>query len=249
MSWQLSIRLRLGDLDLDVEMEGASTPVALVGPNGSGKTTLLRTIAGAHHPDSGRIVVGGRALFDSEKGIHLAPNERRVGYVPQGYGLFPHLRVADNVAFGTRTQPQLSRQDRRTIALETLEQLGAVRLADRWPSTLSGGEQQTVALARTLVIDPQLLLLDEPLAALDASARRALRAHLAQHLAERSIPSIVITHDVRDVRALGATVNVIEKGKIIQRGSAHELTEQPATEFVAEFFDTEVSDFTPPKFH
>ena len=243
MSWQLSIQLSLGDFHLDVKMDGNATPVALIGPNGSGKTTLLRTIAGVHHPDSGTIEVGGRILFDSARGIHLSPEERRVGYVPQGYGLFPHLRVADNIAFGTLTQPQLSRRARRNIALETLEQLGAVHLADRWPETLSGGEKQTVALARTLVIDPQLLLLDEPLAALDASARRALRTHLAQHLADRSIPSIVITHDVRDVRALAATVNVIEQGKIIQSGLADELTAQPATDFVAEFFHADVSDF------
>ncbi|MEE2889963.1 MAG: ATP-binding cassette domain-containing protein [Planctomycetota bacterium] len=240
MSWQLSIQLSLGDFQLDVKMDGNATPVALIGPNGSGKTTLLRTIAGAHYPDSGSIEVGGRVLFDSAKGVHLAPEERRVGYVPQGYGLFPHLRVADNVAFGTRTQPQLSRQARRNVALETLEQLGAVHLADRWPATLSGGEKQTVALARTLVIDPQLLLLDEPLAALDAAARRSLRTHLALHLADRKIPSIVITHDVRDVRALAATVNVIEKGKIIQNGSADELAAQPVSDFVAEFFHTEV---------
>ncbi|MGE4620182.1 MAG: ATP-binding cassette domain-containing protein [Planctomycetota bacterium] len=212
MNWQLNIQLSLGDLHLDVEMEGNETPVALIGPNGSGKTTLLRTIAGAHYPDSGHIEVGGHTLFDSSKEIHLSPEERRVGYVPQGYGLFPHLCVADNVAFGTRRQPQLSAQARRAVALETLEQLEAGHLMDRWPATLSGGEKQMVALARSLVIDPQLLLLDEPLAALDATARRSLRKHLAEHLAKRKIPSIVITHDVRDVRALGATIIVIEKG-------------------------------------
>ncbi len=242
MSWQLTIQLSFGEFHLDVEMEGNDTPVALIGPNGSGKTTLLRVIAGAHHPDSGHIEVAGHTLFDSRKGIQLAPEERRIGYVPQGYGLFPHLRVADNVAFGTRRQPHLSTQARRAVAQETLEDLGAAHLIDRWPATLSGGEKQTVALARTLVIDPQLLLLDEPLAALDATARRSLRAHLAEHLAKRQIPSIVITHDVRDVRALGATVDVIEKGKIIQRGTADDLSIQPATEFVAEFFDTLVSD-------
>ncbi|MEC9477039.1 MAG: ATP-binding cassette domain-containing protein [Planctomycetota bacterium] len=242
MSWQLTIQLSFGEFHLDVEMEGNDTPVALIGPNGSGKTTLLRIIAGAHHPDSGHIEVAGHTLFDSRKGIQLAPEERRIGYVPQGYGLFPHLRVADNVAFGTRRQPHLSAQARRAVAQETLEDLGAAHLIDRWPATLSGGEKQTVALARTLVIDPQLLLLDEPLAALDATARRSLRAHLAEHLAKRQIPSIVITHDVRDVRALGATVDVIEKGKIIQRGTADDLSIQPATEFVAEFFDTLVSD-------
>ncbi len=237
MRWQIRVKLELGALDLDVDIAGDTTPVALVGPNGSGKTTLMRTIAGAHRPAAGRIEVGGQLLFDAERRVHLPPEARRVGYVPQGYGLFPHLTVVDNVAFGARAAAGRSRDERRADARTLLDQLDCVHLADRRPGALSGGEQQRVALARALMIDPQILLLDEPLAALDAAARRTLRAYLADRLASTPAPAIVVTHDARDVRALGATVFVLEEGKITQQGTVEALVARPATAFVAEFFD------------
>lgn len=241
MSWQVSVKLRLGALHLDVELDGGAVPVALVGPNGAGKTTLLRAIAGAHRPDSGHIEVNGQCLFDGARDHHLAPEARRVGYVPQGFGLFPHLRVIDNVAFGLLSRaPRLARAERRQTALAKLAEMDCAALADRWPSTLSGGEKQRVALARTLVVDPQLLLLDEPLSALDAVARRALRTYLAEHLAARAIPAIVVTHDVRDVLALDAQVCAIEEGRVVQRGTAAHLAAAPATAFVAEFFGVDL---------
>ena len=227
--------MQVGALQLDVRLEGGERPVALVGPNGSGKTTLLRTIAGAYRPSAGTIAVGDRVLFDPARGIDLPPEERRVGYVPQGYGLFPHLRVLDNVRFGLAGA---SRRDNgaRASALAVLGQLGAVHLAERWPDTLSGGERQRVALARALVIEPRILLLDEPLAALDAAARRAMRRRLAEHLAESAVPALVVTHDVHDIAALNADVFVIEEGRIVQRGPAEALATHPATEFVSEVF-------------
>ncbi len=212
--------------------------MALIGPNGSGKTTLLRTISGGHPPDSGRIRVGGRILYDSDSGIRLAPEQRRIGYVPQGYGLFPHLSVIENVAFGlAAARPRQSRGHRRAAATALLREMDCVHLARRLPATLSGGEKQRVALARALLAEPDLLLLDEPLAALDAATRRDIRRFLASHLAARNTPALVVTHDVRDVRALRApSVYALEGGAVIQSGRPEALAANPATDFVREFF-------------
>jgi ABC-type sulfate/molybdate transport systems ATPase subunit len=235
MSWHVAVRMRLGTLDLDVELRSGETPVALIGPNGSGKTTLLRTIAGAYRPASGFVEIAGSRVFDAAAGIDLAPERRGVGYVPQGYGLFPHLSALENVAFAwiARAAP---RPERREAALRVMERMGCAHLAARSTGGLSGGEQQRVALARALASEPKLLLLDEPLAALDAPARRALRLYLASHLAERR-PALVVSHEARDVRALGAEVHVLEGGRIVQSGTADALAKAPASEFVAAFFE------------
>ena len=234
MMWSVSLQLRVGTGSLDVSLEGDRTPLALVGPNGSGKTTLLRAIVGAHAPARGRVVVGERVLFDADRSICLPPEARGIGYVPQGYGLFPHLRAVDNVAFGL--DRSVGRQARRSAALEMLETMGCGDVAERRPLELSGGEQQRVALARCLMTDPRMLLLDEPLASMDVAVRRTLRAHLGGYLAARGVPAIVVTHDVRDVLALGARVAVLEEGRIVQQGTPEELAARPLTEFVAEFF-------------
>ncbi len=238
MAWRVRVRLRLGALDLDVDLEGGEGPAALIGPNGSGKTTLLRTIAGAHRPDSGLIQLGDRVVYDSDRGIDLPPEARRVGYVPQGFGLFPHLDVVDNVAFAwLARRPRPPRTERQRAASALLERMGCAHLAGRRPTRLSGGEKQRVALARALMIEPWILLLDEPLSALDAAARRELRGYLAEHLATRGCPAIVVTHDARDVRAFDARVHAIEGGRLVQQGDAVQLTAAPATPFLAEFFD------------
>jgi molybdate transport system ATP-binding protein len=230
------VRLALGALDLHVEIAGGADPIALIGPNGSGKTTLLRVIAGALAPDRGEIEVDGEPLFSSARGVLVPIEARRVGYVPQGYGLFPHLRVVDNVAFGLSVGARaLPADQRRAAALATLEALGCAHLADRLPVRLSGGEQQRVALARALVIGPRMLLLDEPLAALDAASRRSVRSSLAERLWALGRPCLVVTHDVRDVEALGAEICVLEGGRVVQRGPVYALREAPATAFVAEF--------------
>jgi molybdate transport system ATP-binding protein len=231
MSWRVAIQGQIGALTLDVAIQGTTAPVALVGPNGCGKTTLLRMIAGAHCPTSGVIQVGGRTLFDSAAGQSLPIEQRRVGYVPQGYGLFPHLRAVDNVAFGL-TGSRASRQQRARVALDSVQ---AGPLSARWPRELSGGEQQRVALARALTIDPAILLLDEPLSALDVAARRSVRAFLVAHLAAQNRPSLVVTHDVRDVVALDARVCVMDAGRVVQDGSVAELRADPVNDFVAEF--------------
>lgn len=232
MMWEASVALRLGSLDLDVDVTGGADPLAIVGPNGSGKTTLLRVLAGAVKPDSGRFSVGGECLIDVDRGIEVPSEQRRMGYVPQGYGLFPHLRAVDNVAFGLKN---VGRTARRSAAKAVLDELGSGHLATRLPATLSGGERQRVALARALMIDPAMMLLDEPLAALDVAARRQLRAFLADRIRSWQRPSVVVTHDARDVAALGARVVVIERGRVTQRGTLDELRTAPASEFVAEF--------------
>lgn len=234
--WRMAVETTLGPLRLEVDLQGEQAPVALVGPNGSGKTTLLRMLAGALTPTAGEIEVDGHLLFSSRRGIDLPPERRRMGYVPQGYGLFPHLRVIDNVVFGLLARrPRQPRARLNQTASEMLSDLGCAELADRLPGQLSGGEQQRVALARALVVDPAMLLMDEPLAALDAGARRRVRAFLAGRLKDVARPSMVVTHDVRDVIALGANVCVLDAGRIVQRGDLRSLQAAPANDFVAEF--------------
>lgn len=235
VSWALRVQARLGSLELDVDVGSDVDVTAIVGPNGSGKTTLLRCVAGALTPAAGHIEVGGHCLFDSAAGLDVPIEHRRVAYVPQGHGLFPHLDVLDNVAFGLSTRRgSISRSTARRRALEMLDELGCRDLGSRRPSTLSGGESQRVALARALVVEPRVLLLDEPLAALDASSRRRTRRFLAEHLRRVGRPSIVVTHDVRDVRELDAHVHVVERGRIVQSGSLDHLARAPVSEFVAE---------------
>ena len=237
MSWRARVQARVGALVLDVAIEGGDEPITVVGPNGSGKTTLLRILAGVAVPDAGRIELRDRVVYCSEDRIALPPEERRIGYVPQGYRLFPHLRVEDNVAFGLAyARPRPRRGQRRRRAREMLERLDAARLADRMPRRLSGGEQQRVALARALVVEPELVLLDEPLSALDAASRRNMRATLVEHLAAHAEAAVVVTHDLRDVMAFGGTVYVLEGGRVVQHGPPETLRAEPATAFVAELF-------------
>lgn len=244
--WQVRLNARMGTFDLDVDLRGGSAPVMLIGPNGAGKTTLLRLITGVYEPHAGLIRIGDDVLYDSERKLTRSPEQRRVAYVPQGHGLFPHLNVTDNVAFGLHAvRPRLSRDHRRKAATALLTDLEATHLVNRLPATLSGGEQQRAALARALLIHPLLLLLDEPLASLDARARRTTRAYLAAQLADREHPTIVITHDARDVLALGADVYAIEDGKIVQHGPAERIASEPATPFLTEFFDSVTADPPP----
>ena len=236
MTWTAAIRARLGAFALDVSLEGDADVLAVVGPNGSGKTTVLRLLAGAVDPERAEIEVGAQVLASTSRGVHVPMERRRVGYVPQGYGLFPHLSVIDNVAFGLSTWPhRLAKAERHARAQRMLEELDCGALAQRRVEGLSGGEQQRIALARALVIEPNLLLLDEPLAALDATTRRTVRRFLADHLPSFGRPCVLVTHDVRDVEALAAAVVVLEQGRVLQRGTLEDLRAAPASDFVAEF--------------
>lgn len=236
MTWSLSVQTHVGTLALDVEMAGTHRPVALIGPNGSGKTTLLRIIAGALPAAVGSLTVKGECWWDSASGTCWPPEDRSVGYLPQGYGLFPHLSVLDNVSFGLSTGgarlPRPTREDRARAALDDV---GCGHLASRRPASLSGGEQQRVALARALVMSPAILLLDEPMAALDAPNRRGVRALLADHLRRVDRPTIVVTHDIRDVVALDAELVVLDRGRVVQAGDLNDIRSGPANAFMQEF--------------
>jgi ABC-type sulfate/molybdate transport systems ATPase subunit len=203
---------------------GAGETVALVGPSGAGKSTVLRAVAGLLDPDEGRIALGDATWFDAPARIALPPERRAVGLVFQDYALFPHLTVAQNVAFGGAGR-----------AAELMERLRIAPLARERPGDLSGGERQRVALARALARDPGVLLLDEPLAALDAHTRAVVRAELAALLAELALPAIVVTHDHRDAIALADRVGVLVDGRLRQLGTPAELLRAPADPFVAAF--------------
>ena len=232
-----TFRTRIGAFELAVDLTLSGDQVlAVVGPNGAGKTTLLLSLLGIVEPTSGRIVLGADRLFDADGGANLAVEDRRIGYVPQEYALFPHLTACENVEFALGClHPAPPRRDRRERALALLDRLGAAAYAGRYPASLSGGERQRVALARALATSPRALLFDEPFAALDASARDEVRTYLRDRLAELALPAVVVTHDRADVEALRAEVVVLEAGRIVQQGSLLELQARPATDYVAAF--------------
>ena len=232
MSQHLYARLaaRIGSLQFDVQLAADAGPLVLIGPNGAGKTSLLSLLLGALSPERARIVIGDAVLVDTEQEISLSIGARRLGYVPQDYALFPHMTVRENVAFAMRAAGL-----RGARATRVLGEFGVEALAERRPSTLSGGEKQRVALARALSVQPRALLLDEPLAALDVHARRQVRQLLAATLSRLALPTLIVTHDPLDARVLGTRIAVLEAGKITQLGSWAELEATPATHFVAEF--------------
>lgn len=227
---------RVGTLVIDVALDTGPGTLVVIGPNGAGKTSLLSLLLGALPAESGRIEVGGSVLLDSAQGFFVSPEERGLGYVPQDYALFPHLNVRQNVEFALEcsTLP-LSRSARRTRATALLDDLGIQGLAERRPAALSGGEKQRVALARSLAASPRALLFDEPLAALDVPSRGEVRAFLATYLERVAMPTVVVTHDARDARALGHRLLVLESGKVTQVGTWEELVSRPASRFVERF--------------
>jgi len=232
VSARLEVRLvkRLPDFTLDVAWTADGGVAALFGPSGAGKTLTLQCMAGLLRPDAGHIVVDGRVLFDAAAGMDVPPQARRVGYVFQGYALFPHLTVADNVGFGLRGRPQPARA--RRVA-EVIERLGLAGLERRYPRELSGGQRQRVALGRALAIDPALLLLDEPLSALDAPLRQTLRNELRGVLGEWGTAAVVVTHDFTEAYRLGDRIVVYDGGRVVQSAPRAELLWQPASESVA----------------
>jgi molybdate transport system ATP-binding protein len=224
--------LRLGTLDLDATVAAAPGEiVALLGPNGAGKTTFLRAVAGLVRPDRARIVLDGVVLEDTARGA-LVPTERRpIGIVFQQHLLFPHLSVLENVAFGLRAR---RRADAGAAARAWLDRVGLAAYADARPAALSGGEAQRVALARALAIDPRLLLLDEPLSALDATTRVEVRRELRRHLASFSGARLLVTHDPVEAAALADRLVILEAGRIVQSGPVDEVTRHPRSRFVAD---------------
>lgn len=219
------------ELDASLTIEPGTT-TALLGPNGAGKSTVVDTLAGMLAIDAGRIELGGRCLDDPDQDVFVAPEDRRIGVVFQRYLLFDHMSVADNVAFGPRSRG-LGRRAAAERSRHWLEAVGLAALAERRPPELSGGQAQRVALARALATDPELLLLDEPLAAVDVDARSELRRLLSSHLETFTGPRLVITHDPAEAFLLADTIVVMEHGCITQVGSSEEIRRRPATGYVA----------------
>jgi molybdate transport system ATP-binding protein len=220
----LDLALPLRSFRLELALAIGRETFALVGPSGAGKTTLLRAVAGLVRPAAGRIALDGRVLFDAAGRVDRPPEDRRVGFVFQEYALFPHMSVEQNVAYGGRSR-----------ARETLERFGIAHLAKARPRELSGGERQRVGLARALAREPDVLLLDEPLSALDAHTRAGVRAELRSILDRLDLPVLLVTHDFQDAAVLADRVGVLVEGRLRQVGAPGELIAAPADAFVASF--------------
>ena len=209
--------------------DGSSVTV-LFGPSGSGKTTILRCLAGLDRPQSGNIRLGDQVWFDAARDIHLRPQQRKVGFLFQEYALFPHLRVEQNIGYGL---VGMSVHKRQTRVAELLELLGIRGLERRYPGQLSAGQQQRVSLARAMATRPRLLLLDEPLSALDAPTRETLRRELRRLLTQFGTPAVVVTHDAIEAVALADQAVVLRDGDVLQRGPIHEVFSRPVDQSVA----------------
>ncbi len=220
----LDIALPLRSFRLELALVVGRETFALVGPSGAGKTSVLRAIAGLVRPERGRIALDGRVLFDAAAGVDRPPEERRVGFVFQEYALFPHMTVEQNVAYAGGTRAE-----------EVLDQFGIARLANARPGELSGGERQRVGLARALAREPDVLLLDEPLSALDAHTRARVRVELHDVLAGLDLPVLLVTHDFEDAAVLADRVAVLVEGRLFQVGTPGELIAAPTDAFVASF--------------
>lgn len=233
MTLHARILRRLGSLELDCEVEmQPDITVAVLGPNGAGKTTLLRIIAGLLPLDDGRVEVDGAVFEDTASRSWMTPEERRIGYLFQDHGLFPHMTVLENVAFGLRARG-VDRRTARMRAGEWLDRVDLAAHASSRPSALSGGQTQRAALARVLVTEPRVLLLDEPLAAVDASGRIELRRALREHLGTFSGVRMLVTHDPLEAAALADRVVVLESGRVTQEGPFTEVTARPRSPWIA----------------
>lgn len=212
------------DFSLRVEFAFTGGRIALLGANGSGKTTLLKSLLGIYRPQHGRICLGGSVVFDSSQGIDWGPEYRKIGYVPQTYGLFPHMNVWQNIAFALGSKPgRIKRDEIKRESLELLKDWGVHELAHRKPDGLSGGERQRVALARALAVQPQWLFLDEPFAALDVQVRAPLRNKLMDYLSDKDCNLLFVTHDWRDVVALATHILVLDGGQVQYFGTTHDV--------------------------
>jgi len=219
---EIDIALRRRAFTLLAELSLGEETVAVIGRSGAGKTSLLRAVAGLERPQQGRVRVGDELWFDAARGVNLRPERRGVGYLPQEYGLFPQMTVAENIRFAARRErPDL------------LTQVGVEHLAGLRPGELSGGERQRVALARALGREPAVLLLDEPFGALDAITRGEIRRALEENLSRLALPTLLVTHSFEDAAALAARIAVLDRGRLLQVGTAAELRRNPADATVA----------------
>jgi molybdate transport system ATP-binding protein len=234
VSLEARLQLTLGTLALDMELTvDEGEVVALLGPNGAGKTTVLRAIAGLVPLTSGYVKLDGRTLEDAAKGKYVPTEDRSIGVVFQDYLLFPHLSVLDNVAFGLRSRG-MRPAEASSKAAHWVDRVGLSAYIQDKPDALSGGQRQRVALARALAPDPRLLLLDEPLAALDVTTRAEVRRDLKRHLASFPGLRLVVTHDPLEAAMLADRLVVMENGRLVQTGTPAEVTERPRSQYVAD---------------
>ncbi len=211
---ELDIRWKPRDFDLQVAFESRARHVALFGPSGSGKTSVLLAIAGLRRPDAGCIRLAGELLFDSARGVHVAPARRGLGVVFQDGRLFPHLRVKDNLLYGQRSKPNAT----SAIGFDTaVGLLGLTDLLDRWPATLSGGEARRVAIGRALLSQPRALLFDEPLVGLHREARGQVLQYLRRLRDEIGLPTLLVSHQPDEVRALAHEVVLLDDGRVAEQ--------------------------------
>ena len=234
MTLEAHITTAIGSLDLDVRLDiQPGELVALLGPNGAGKSTVLRTLAGLRPADGGRIAIDGVVVDDPAARVFVEPDARPIGYVFQDYLLFEHLSVIENVAFGLRARG-VDRRTAKTHATQLLERVGLVEYAGQRPGVLSGGQAQRVALARALASGPRLLLLDEPLAALDAGTRAQVRRDLRSALDAFDGMRLLVTHDPVDAYALADRVVILEAGHVVQSGTLADVAARPRSRYVAQ---------------
>ena len=230
MSLEVSIRKKLHDFELDVSFntEGCSR-LGVLGPSGCGKSMTLKSIAGIVTPDEGRIVLNGRVLFDSAQKINLPPQSRKVGYLFQSYALFPHMRIIDNIACGLRLSKKEARQNRQIRQI--VEMVHLTGLEERYPGQLSGGQQQRAALARILVYQPEIILLDEPFSALDEPLRVELQHQLSEILRDWQREAILVTHSQTEVRRMSDHLMVLDGGHITAFGATADLLPPPVARY------------------
>jgi len=231
------ISKKFGDVKA-LDLSGVSLKIdkgeifVVIGPSGSGKTTFLRSIAGLETPDSGRIILNEKVLFDSRERINVPPEKRNMGFVPQTWGLWPHLKVFDNIAFGLNLR-KIPKDEIRKRVIHIASMLRIEELLDRYPWQLSGGQQQRVALARALVLEPSLLLLDEPISNLDAALRDEARIWLKNVIKTLNITALYVTHDIKEAFALADRIMVLSKGIPIKIAKPNKLIEEIDNEVVA----------------
>lgn len=236
LSAHLEVHLHRFELSLELAVSEGEV-VALVGPNGAGKTTVIRALAGLVPLRAGRIQLAEATFADPATGTHLLPAERHIGVVFQEHRLLAHLSALDNVAFGLRAAGH-DRRDARERAANWLDRVGLASLRDARPSELSGGQAQRVALARTLATEPRLLLLDEPMAALDVDTRRDMQQLLASYLDAHRGPAVLVTHDPAEAMALADRLVVIEQGRVTQTGAPDDVAANPGSAWAASLLGT-----------
>ncbi len=219
----VKIKKRFGDWSLDAEFASSESPLVVWGKSGSGKSLTLQMICGLIRPDAGRIVVGGKTLFDAEAGVDLPPQKRRTGMVFQDYSLFPHISVKKNLAYG---KPNAKATEDEIV--ETARKLGIEKHLDKSPEKLSGGQKQRVALGRAVLARPKVLLLDEPFNALDMETRNDMREFVKDVLVEYELPAVMVTHDLHDVRSLARSVVVYDNGRASECVDMPEMFMRPA---------------------